>query len=83
MEYFNFLENHLAAAEAPISTASLPNSAYSYGEYICGFFLSESQRFLAALYLTLHTLHNWLTQSQPKEFCKREAPLDLEDLTEK
>ena len=30
--YFNFFENRLAAAEAPISTASLPNSARSCGE---------------------------------------------------
>ena len=37
-EYFNFLENRLAAAKASISTANLPNSVRFCGEYTRGFF---------------------------------------------
>ena len=66
--HFNFLENRLAVAEAPISTAGLLNSAHSSGEYTRDFFLFKSSHFLAVLYLTPHTPHDWLTQLQKKEF---------------
>ena len=35
---------------------------------LAAFLLFESSRFLAVLYLTPHTPHNWQTQSQQKEF---------------
>ena len=85
MEYFNFLESRLAASEALISTASLPNSARSCGEYTRGFFPFRE--------LTGCSLFNAAHTSRLADSIAAEGILlergslgfgnDLEDLTEK